>query len=138
MGCSPFHTGLYHNADTPAFSGYSVDDITKAKEFYGTTLGIEIEESGQGLELKLKGAGNVFLYPKPNHTPASFTVLNFAVEDIGKTAEELRAKGIKFEIYEQMPQPDSNGIYRPPSRNQGPDIAWFKDPAGNVLSVLQM
>ena len=123
--------------DTPAFSGFSVDDLSKAKDFYGGVLGLEVEEvPGMGLTLKIAGGGNVFVYPKDNHEPATFTILNFSVPDIDKAVDELSQAGIQFERYEVpgAPGPDEKGIYRDP---QGPSIAWFKDPAGNVLSVLQ-
>jgi predicted enzyme related to lactoylglutathione lyase len=121
--------------NTPAFSGYSVDDIQKAENFYREMLDLDVEETKQGLNLKLKGA-SVFLYPKNNHTPATFTVLNFAVEDIDAAVDELTAKGIAFERYEGMHQ-DEKGIARGKAAGMGPDIAWFKDPAGNILSVLE-
>jgi len=120
--------------NTPAFSGFSVDDIQKAKDFYGKTLGLEfIEPMGQ-LELHLAGGGKVFVYGKPNHVPATYTALNFMVADVEKAVDELTAKGVKFEIYDhpQM-KTDEKGIMR----GNGPTIAWFKDPAGNYLSVLQ-
>lgn len=121
--------------DTPAFSSYSVDDIAKAKEFYGNILGLDIEESKEGLNLKIKGT-TVFLYPKDDHVPATFTVLNFAVEDIDSAVDEMSEKGISFERYEEMHQ-DEKGIARGKAVGMGPDIAWFKDPAGNILSVLE-
>jgi catechol 2,3-dioxygenase-like lactoylglutathione lyase family enzyme len=121
--------------NTPAFSGYSVDDLAKAKEFYGDLLGLEVEETKQGLNLKIKGT-SVFLYPKNDHAPATFTVLNFAVEDIDAAVDEMTGKGIAFERYEGMHQ-DEKGIARGKAASMGPDIAWFKDPAGNILSVLE-
>jgi predicted enzyme related to lactoylglutathione lyase len=126
--------------DSNAFSGFSVDDIAKAKDFYGNVLGLTVEElPDMGLTLKLKGA-NVFVYPKPDHQPASFTVLNFEVADIDAAIDELVAAGVTFEHYDNMPAPqDEKGVLRNDGDpSQGPKgIAWFKDPAGNVLSVLQ-
>jgi catechol 2,3-dioxygenase-like lactoylglutathione lyase family enzyme len=120
-----------------AFSGFSVDDLKKAKQFYKETLGLEIEED-MGLNLKLPGGGHVFIYDKPNHQPATYTVLNLVVTDVDKAVDELSGKGIKFEHYPDMPWPqDKKGIARGLSAGQGPDIAWFKDPAGNILAVLQ-
>jgi predicted enzyme related to lactoylglutathione lyase len=121
-----------------AFSGFSVDDLAKAKAFYGETLGVQMkEEKGMGLNLQLEGT-SVFIYPKDDHQPATYTVLNFIVDDIDQAVEELAGKGIKFEQYnsDQIPQ-DEKGICRGIKVGMGPDIAWFKDPAGNILSVLQ-
>ncbi len=124
--------------DSHAFSGFSVDDLDKAKEFYGQTLGLELEEQpGMGFHLKLAGGGNVFVYPKgEGHVPASYTVLNFPVGDIDKAVAWLADKGVEMEHYEGFGQ-DKNGIARPKTPQDGPSIAWFKDPAGNVLAVLQ-
>jgi catechol 2,3-dioxygenase-like lactoylglutathione lyase family enzyme len=119
-----------------AFSGFSADDIAKAREFYAGTLGLEVTEANGMLTLHLAGGGRVLIYPKDDHEPASFTVLNFPVADIDRAADELAADGVVFERYEGMPH-DARGILRPPSPEYGPPIAWFKDPAGNVLSVLQ-
>lgn len=124
---------------THSFSGFSVDDLQKAKEFYGNTLGIEIKEEGEmGFTLRLKGNATVFIYPKVDHQPATYTVLNFAVDDINTTIDTLEKQGIQFVHYhnEHLPQ-DEKGVLRGLSADMGPDIAWFKDPAGNVLSVLQ-
>jgi catechol 2,3-dioxygenase-like lactoylglutathione lyase family enzyme len=121
--------------DSRAFSGFSVNDIGKAKEFYGQTLGLETSEGMGALMLNLAGGGRVFIYPKDNHEPATFTVLNFPVEDIDGTVDKLTSAGITFERYEGAEQ-DERGIARGRAANQGPDIAWFKDPAGNILSVL--
>ena len=115
-----------------AFSSFSVNDLKKAKEFYGRTLGLKVSEHKEGLELH-PGNTDVFIYPKPNHKPASFTILNFLVDDIDKAVDELRQKGIQFEQYEGEIKTDKKGVHR----NGGPSIAWFKDPAGNILSVLQ-
>ena len=116
-----------------AFSSFSVDDLSKAKQFYGQTLGVKLSESDEGLELKPSGNASVFLYPKPNHKPASFTVLNFMVDDIEAAVEELKKSGVTFEQYEGEIKTDEKGIHR----NGGPTIAWFKDPAGNILSVIE-
>ncbi|HEV7454675.1 MAG TPA: VOC family protein [Candidatus Saccharimonadales bacterium] len=122
--------------DTHAFSGFSVNDLAAAKDFYGQTLGLDVsEKEGMGLLLKIAGGNPTFVYEKDNHEPATFTILNFPVDDIEKAVEALEAKGVTFEHYDGMT--DEKGIARGLSRNQGPDIAWFKDPAGNVLSVLQ-
>jgi predicted enzyme related to lactoylglutathione lyase len=121
--------------ETKAFSGFSVNDIQKAKEFYGQTLGLEVTEEAMGiLTLHIAGGSKIIAYPKPNHTPATFTILNFPVTDVEKTVDELTARGVQFEQYDfgQM-KTDSKGIVR----GYGPTIAWFKDPAGNILSVLQ-
>jgi catechol 2,3-dioxygenase-like lactoylglutathione lyase family enzyme len=121
--------------DANAFSSFSVDDLKRAKEFYGDTLGLEASETPEGLELKLAGGGRVFLYPKPNHTAATFTVLNFMVDDIEAAVDTLAKRGVRFEQYEGEIKTDEKGIHR---GEQGPAaIAWFKDPAGNTLSVLQ-
>jgi catechol 2,3-dioxygenase-like lactoylglutathione lyase family enzyme len=121
-----------------AFSGFSVNDQAVAQKFYSETLGLEVKDTGMGLHLKLAGGGIVFVYPKPNHQAASFTILNFPVEDIDAVVDELTSKGIIFEQYDSptMPQ-DEHGILRGLSAKMGPDIAWFKDPAGNILSILQ-
>jgi catechol 2,3-dioxygenase-like lactoylglutathione lyase family enzyme len=120
--------------DSKAFSGFSVNDIEKAKEFYGRTLGLKVSESNQLLTLHLAGGNNVLIYPKPNHTPAGFTVLNFPVNDVDQAVDELTKRGVRFEIYD-LPdiKTDKKGIMR----GNGPTIAWFKDPAGNILSVLE-
>lgn len=122
---------------THAFSGFSVDDIQAAKKFYGQTLGMEVSETKEGLALRIAGGGQVFIYPKPNHTPASFTVLNFPVLDIDQAVDALRKLGVEFESYEGEMKTDEKGIFRGAALGQGPDIAWFKDPAGNILSVLE-
>src|SRR5580765_4674102 len=121
--------------DTAAFSGFSVDDLAAAKEFYGHTLGLNTHEDTMGLQLLLANGAHIFVYSKDNHTPATFTILNFPVENIDQAVGDLKAKGVVFEQYEGMT--DASGVARGLSRNQGPDIAWFKDPAGNILSVLQ-
>ena len=121
--------------NTKAFSSFSVDDIQKAKEFYGQALGLEVAETKEGLALRIAGGGQVFIYPKPNHTPASFTILNFPVDDIEQAVDALHKLGVRFEHYEGDIKTDEKGIYR--SAGAGPNIAWFKDPAGNTLSVLE-
>jgi catechol 2,3-dioxygenase-like lactoylglutathione lyase family enzyme len=122
--------------DTKAFAGFSVDDIPRAKEFYGGTLGLEVEEEHDMLTLKLAGGGTVLVYPKGDtHEPATFTILNFPVDDIEKAVDDLHAAGVPFEHYEGDLKTDEKGIWR---GEQGPPIAWFRDPAGNILSVLQL
>ena len=122
-------------ADSPAFSGFAVPDVEAARRFYADTLGLRVEvdeRMGGMLTLHLGGGANVLVYPKPDHVPATYTVLNFPVDDIDATVAELTSRGVTFERYPGMPQ-DENGV----QRGQGPAIAWFTDPAGNVLSVLQ-
>ena len=119
-------------ADTRAFSGFAVDDVSKAREFYSETLGLRTSEENGLLTLHLAGDRDTLVYPKPDHTPASYTILNFPVEDIESAVDELTARGVQLERYEGFEQ-DEKGIFR----GGGPYIAWFKDPAGNVLSVLQ-
>jgi catechol 2,3-dioxygenase-like lactoylglutathione lyase family enzyme len=118
--------------DTKAFSGFSVGDLAEAKRFYGETLGLEVVEQNGLLGLRFAGGGEVLVYPKDDHTPATFTVLNFPVADIEQAVDGLTARGVRFERYEGAEQ-DGKGIHR----GEGPLIAWFKDPAGNILSVLQ-
>ncbi len=120
-----------------AFSGFSVDDLAKAKEFYSGTLGLKVDDQGMGLNLQLPGGGSVFVYSKSDHQPATFTILNFVVDDIDRSVEELASRGVRFEHYDNGPKTDKKGIARGKAQNMGPDIAWFKDPAGNFLSVLQ-
>ncbi|MGH9278799.1 MAG: VOC family protein [Acidimicrobiales bacterium] len=115
---------------TKAFSGFSVDDIPAAKRFYGETLGLRVTEENGMLTLHIAGDRPTLVYPKPDHTPATFTILNFPVDDIDAAVDALGERGIQFERYDVV---DDKGIMR----DQGPPIAWFKDPAGNVLSVLQ-
>jgi catechol 2,3-dioxygenase-like lactoylglutathione lyase family enzyme len=117
--------------DSKAFSGFSVDDVPRAKEFYGQTLGIGVDEENGMLRLRIAGGNPVLVYPKPNHVPAEYTTLNFPVDDVEATVRELSARGVTFEKYND--DQDELGIYR----GQGPLIAWFKDPAGNVLSIIQ-
>jgi len=120
--------------NTKAFSGFAVDDIEKARQFYAETLGLEVTEANGMLTLHIAGDRPVLVYPKPNHTPASFTILNFPVEDIQPAVDQLAARGVVFERYEGTPAAtDEKGIFR----GGGPLIAWFTDPAGNVLSVVE-
>jgi catechol 2,3-dioxygenase-like lactoylglutathione lyase family enzyme len=119
-----------------AFSGFSVDDLAKSNEFYTKTLGLKADYEGVGLRLHLPDGGTVFIYPKHDHQPAMFTILNFVVENIDEAVDELKSRGVSFERYEGSPQ-DEKGILRGRSQHMGPDIAWFKDPAGNILSVLE-
>ncbi|MDP9492636.1 MAG: VOC family protein [Thermoproteota archaeon] len=119
--------------NTKAFSSFSVKDLDEAKRFYGQTLGLEVSESDEGLILQTKGGIDVFIYPKPDHTPATFTVLNFVVDDVDRAVDELTKMGVRFQIYDKGElKTDDRGIF------QGkPKIAWFKDPAGNFLSILE-
>ncbi|HEX2031359.1 MAG TPA: VOC family protein [Actinomycetota bacterium] len=124
-------------ADSQAFSGFAVDDLAAARRFYGDTLGVDVAEEMPGLlTLRLGGGTNVIVYEKPDHTPATFTILNFPVEDIDRSVEELARRGVRFERYEGFEQ-DEKGIARPARQDQGPPIAWFKDPAGNILAILE-
>lgn len=118
------------------FSGFSVNDLAKAREFYAETLGLTVKESGVGLSLHLPDDRTVFLYPKDDHQPATFTILNFEVESIDEAVDELTARGVRFERYAGIPA-DEKGILRGIAQNRGPDIAWFTDPAGNILAVLK-
>lgn len=115
------------------FGSFSVNDIKEAKEFYGDLLGVKVDETEMGLTLLLKDESSVFLYSKKNHSPATFTVLNFVVDDIEETVDQLNDSGIQFEHYTGDIETDEKGIFR----GQGPKIAWFKDPAGNILSVIE-
>lgn len=119
-----------------AFSGFSVTDQAAAEQFYRDVLGLRVESDEMGLHIFLPGETEVFAYAKADHTPASFTILNFVVEDIDAAVDELSSKGVTFEQYDFGHQ-DEKGIARGKAANMGPDIAWFKDPAGNILSVLQ-
>jgi catechol 2,3-dioxygenase-like lactoylglutathione lyase family enzyme len=119
--------------DNPAFSGFSTPDVDAAQKFYGDTLGIQTSVENGILTLHLDGGKRpTIVYPKPDHRPAAFTVLNFPVDDVGATVKELVARGVTIERYDQMPQ-DEDGVMR----GHGPDIAWFTDPGGNVLSVIK-
>jgi len=120
--------------DSPAFSGFAVSDVEAARRFYTDVLGLRVEqntEMGGLLTLHLGGDTNVLVYPRPNHEPASYTVLNFPVADVGAAVRELTGRGVRFERYPGMPQ-DEDGVMR----GHGPDIAWFTDPAGNIFSVI--
>jgi catechol 2,3-dioxygenase-like lactoylglutathione lyase family enzyme len=119
-------------ASTNAFSGFAVDDVARAREFYSETLGLKTSEDHGLLTLHLAGDRPTLVYPKPDHIPANYTILNFAVGDIDEAVDELAARGVRFERYNGFAQ-DEKGV----SRGGGPYIAWFKDPAGNILSVLQ-
>lgn len=122
-----------------SFGGISVDDLAKAKRFYGQTLGLKLIDDTMGLMYELPGHSQLFIYEKPDHQPASFTVLNLVVEDIDQAVTQLTAKGVVFEHYElgKGAEQDDKAILRGRAAHMGPDIAWFRDPAGNVLSVLQ-
>jgi catechol 2,3-dioxygenase-like lactoylglutathione lyase family enzyme len=120
-----------------AFSGFSVDALAKAKEFYTETLGLKVDDEGVGVRLHLPGGGTVFVYPKHDHQPATFTILNFQVDDIDETVDELTRRGVQFEHYEDGPKTDEKGILRGRKQKMGPDIAWFMDPAQNILSVIE-
>jgi catechol 2,3-dioxygenase-like lactoylglutathione lyase family enzyme len=117
--------------NTKAFSGFSVDDIPQAKAFYGGTLGLRVSEENGMLTLHIAGDRPTLVYPKPDHTPATFTILNFPVDDIDAAVDDLVARGVEFERYDVV---DEKGVMR----GNGPDIAWFKDPAGNILSILKV
>jgi catechol 2,3-dioxygenase-like lactoylglutathione lyase family enzyme len=120
--------------DTEAFSGFSVDDIPAAREFYRTTLGLEVADVEDMIDITLGGGSHVLAYPKPNHEPATYTILNFPVDDVDAAVDELSARGVAFEIYDEPGlETDERGIFR----GEGPTIAWFRDPAGNILSVLE-
>jgi predicted enzyme related to lactoylglutathione lyase len=121
-----------------AFSGFSVDNLEAAEKFYRETLGLDVEKNQMGLQLKIASGNSIFLYQKDNHQPATYTVLNFPVDDIDKAVEELVKKGITLERYDNIGfEQDGKGIVRGKAAGMGPDIAWFTDPAGNVLAVLQ-
>ena len=117
-----------------AFSGFSVDDLAKAKEFYTKTLGLTMTEEGAGARLQLPGGTTVFTYPKSDHKAATFTILNFQVDDIDEAVDELTSRGVRFHHYENS---DPKGVMRGKEQNLGPNIAWFNDPAGNFLAVLE-
>jgi extradiol dioxygenase family protein len=122
--------------DTKAFSGFSVNDLLKAREFYGQTLGLDVGDAPMGLlQLNIAGGTVIMIYPKPNHTPATFTILNFPVDNIEAAVDELTKRGVHFVQYDNPDiKTDEKGIHR---GDVGPKIAWFKDPAGNILSVLE-
>ena len=120
--------------DSRSFASYSTNDVAKARQFYGDALGLETSDDGGLLNISLPGGGRLLIYPKADHQAATFTVLNFAVDDLARTVDELTAKGVRFERYEGF-EHDERSIAAP--QGGGPAIAWFKDPAGNILSVLQ-
>jgi len=119
-----------------AFGGFSVNDLAAAKKFYTEILGLKLANEEMGLQLQLPNGGTVFVYDKPNHEPASFTIMNFVVDNIDAAVDELSKAGVQFERCPDMHQ-DDKGIARGRSQNMGPDIAWFKDPSGNIVAVLQ-
>ncbi|MDR3574296.1 MAG: VOC family protein [Anaerolineaceae bacterium] len=120
--------------DSKAFNGFSVNDISKAKEFYDKILGLNVSEENGMLMLHISGTNGTLIYPKGDHVPATYTILNFPVEDVDRAVAELTSRGVRFEHYENLT--DEKGIARGIANRQGPDIAWFRDPAGNILSVL--
>jgi catechol 2,3-dioxygenase-like lactoylglutathione lyase family enzyme len=120
-------------ANTKAFSGFAVADLGKARAFYEGTLGLKVSEGGGLLTLHLAGDRDTLVYPKPDHVPATYTILNFVVDDVEQAVDELTARGVRFERYDGFDQ-DEKGISRDP---QGPPIAWFTDPSGNILAVLE-
>jgi catechol 2,3-dioxygenase-like lactoylglutathione lyase family enzyme len=122
--------------NSKAFSGFSVNDIEAAKRFYGETLGLDVSEENGMVGLHIGGGRDVFIYPKDNHEPATYTILNFPVDNIDRAVDELTSRGVAFERYEGFPQ-DEKGIARPERPEDGPAIAWFTDPAGNILSLLE-
>ena len=120
--------------ETQAFSGFAVPDIAAAKEFYGGTLGLEVSEDNGLLTLHIAGGRPVMVYPKPDHEPATYTILNFPVDDVDAAVDRLGAAGVRFEVYDSDElRTDERGVWR----GGGPTIAWFRDPAGNILSVLE-
>ncbi|HZD72741.1 MAG TPA: VOC family protein [Actinomycetota bacterium] len=128
--------------DAKAFSGFAVDDIPRAKEYYGTTLGLEVADAPlgvdgadvpAGLEIHLGSGARILVYPKPDHAPATFTILSFLVEDIERAVDALTARGVRFEHYE-TPKTDAKGIHRTPEVRP---VAWFRDPAGNILAIIE-
>jgi catechol 2,3-dioxygenase-like lactoylglutathione lyase family enzyme len=126
-------------ANTKAFSGFAVDDLEKARAFYADALGLRVDvldEENHLMALHHPGDRDTLVYGKPDHAPANYTILNFQVDDIDEAVDGLAARGLQFERYDGMPQ-DEKGVMRGRAANRGPDIAWFKDPAGNILSVLQ-
>ncbi len=120
-----------------AFSTFSSNDIEKAKEFYAEKLGLNVTEEEEGLRLDFEGGQQVFIYPKDDHKAAAFTVLNLTVTDIAAAVDDLKGRGLKFESYDEPMKTDEKGIYWGKKQNQGPNIAWFRDPAGNILSVIE-
>lgn len=124
-------------SDTPAYSGFAVDDIDKARDFYADTLGVRVKQDELGfLQLELAGDRTTLVYPKPDFVPATYTILNFEVDDIDAAVDGLTERGVSFERYDDFDH-DEKGIMRGRATGQGPDIAWFTDPAGNILAVMQ-
>ena len=119
--------------DTRAFSGFAVPDTDAAKDFYGGTLGLEVTEEDDVLALHIAGGRPVLIYPKPDHEPATYTILNFPVDDVDRAVDDLAAAGVEFESYTGELETDEKGVFR----KAGPPIAWFRDPAGNILAVLE-
>ncbi len=122
--------------DSKAFSGYSVTDLAAANAFYTDILKLDVTETPEGLGLSFANSGQVFIYPKADHAPATFTVLNFPVADIDAAVDALTAKGVQFQRYDGEMVTDAKGVFRGAAPDAGPDIAWFTDPAGNILSVI--
>ena len=121
--------------DTRAFSGFAVPDTEAAKDFYGGTLGLEVTEENGLLTLHVAGDRPIVVYPKPDHVPATYTILNFPVADVDRAVDDLTAAGVRLEIYDEGElTTDERGVFRGP----GPTIAWFRDPAGNILSVIEI
>lgn len=121
-----------------AFAGLAVDDQAKAKQFYSKVLGLKLLDDSMGLHFELPGGGQIFIYPKPDYEPASYTAFNLVVSDIDQAVDALTGQGVTFERYDNVPAAqDSKGIMRSGQANTGPSIAWFKDPAGNIISVIQ-
>jgi catechol 2,3-dioxygenase-like lactoylglutathione lyase family enzyme len=143
MGCNVKILSQIKNGETAmlkqnkAFGSFSVDNITRAKAFYTEKLGLQVTDEDCGTAaIHIPGSVPIFMYPKTDHTPATFTVLNFPVDDIDQTVNELTQRGVHFEQYGGDIKTDEKGIFRGITQDQGPDIAWFKDPAGNILSIL--
>ena len=122
---------------TGSFSSFSVNSIQEAKDFYSGTLGIKVTETEEGIQLDVENSDPVFIYPKDDHEPATFTVLNLNVDDIEEAVDELTDRGITFESYEGEMETDEKGIFRGADTGKGPNMAWFKDPAGNFISVIE-
>ena len=122
---------------TGGFSTYSVDDVKAAKKFYGETLGLKVTEQEEGLALEVPGDTTLFLYPKQDHEPAIFTVLNLQVDDVAEAVDSLTERGVEFLQYDKPMKTDDKGIFWGGKSGKGPNIAWFEDPAGNILSVIE-
>jgi len=122
-----------------AFGGFSVDAAAKAKDFYTTVLGLKLKDDKMGLDFELPGGGRLFVYEKKDHKPAVYTVLNFVVENIDAAIDELAKDGVKMEHYDNLEwSQDDKGVARGLASGHGPDIAWFTDPAGNIISIMQV